>query len=105
MQITLFEQGITQEERILQALQRGEKLTALDMLHRFGSYQAAARIFYLRQKGHPIQSKFIKTPTGKSIVQYFLQRNSQSGATSQRPDARQRTAPETSEEMRGKTIA
>lgn len=76
MQTTLdFHTGTrTQEQRILEALQRGERLTALDMLTRFGSMQAATRIFYLKKDGWPIQSKRIKTNTGKFIAIYWLEK-------------------------------
>jgi hypothetical protein len=60
----------TQKANILKALRRGEKLTALDMLNRFGAMQAATRIFELRAQGHTITSRYIKTPSGKRIVEY-----------------------------------
>ena len=75
MQTTLFDTTQSQAQQILAALKRGEKLTRLDMLYRFGAMQAQTRIFELRKDGHNIQSKFIKTRSGKHIVEYSLIRS------------------------------
>lgn len=44
----------TQKEKILTALQNGDKISPLDALHRFGCLRLGARIFELRQSGHNI---------------------------------------------------
>jgi len=74
-----FQSVESQKGAILKALLQGEKLTALDCLHRFGSMQAATRIFELRQVGHPIASTFIRTRSGKRVVQYSLNHNTKNG--------------------------
>ena len=69
----------TQCKRILEALKRGERLTQLDILNRFGAMQAGTRIFELRQKGHPIQTRMVKTSTGKRVAEYSLVRRNERG--------------------------
>ena len=49
----------TQQERILDFLQSGEKLTRLISWSRLGVLEAPARISELRAKGHPIKTKMI----------------------------------------------
>jgi len=77
-QLTMdFEQQDTgdpgaQCKMILRALRRGEKLTPLDMLARFGVYRASGRIFDLRREGHPIKTVIVKVPSGKRVAQYSL---------------------------------
>ena len=73
-QLDFYTTTSTQEQRILEALRRGDRLTAMDMLVRFGSMQAATRIFYLKREGWPIQKKMITTPNGKRVAQYWLER-------------------------------
>ena len=63
----------SQEKKILAALQRGEKLTSLDLLYRFGSYQGPARIFYLKREGWPIKTEMVKLNNGKRVAQYSLE--------------------------------
>lgn len=40
--------------RILEALQRGERLTPLDAWHKYGTSRLAAHVFDLRKAGHGI---------------------------------------------------
>ena len=62
---------MTQEERILEYLQGGGTLTALDALNLFGCFRLASRISELR-KTHNIQSGTIETESGKHIKKYWL---------------------------------
>jgi len=63
---------MTQAQRILKALQRGAKLTPLDILRRFGCYRASARIADLRAQGHKIKTERHKTRTGAVVARYTL---------------------------------
>lgn len=74
MQTDLFTTE-SQCEMILKALKRGEKLTPLDMLKRFDCLRSSGRIHDLRNQGYDIDTKIIKTPTGKRVAQYSLKRN------------------------------
>lgn len=49
----------SQEERILEALENGEKLTPMDALRRWGCFRLGARIFGLKSRGHNIETKMI----------------------------------------------
>lgn len=62
----------SQNEAILKALKEHEKLTPLEMLNRFGTLRASARIWDLRNQGHPIKSQMVKVGE-KRVAQYFLE--------------------------------
>lgn len=66
------ESSNAQAAMILRALKRGEKLTPLDMLDRFGVLRASGRIYDLKEAGYNIEKEMIKTPSGKRVAQYFL---------------------------------
>ncbi len=62
---------------ILQALQSGRRLTALEALTQFGCLNLKGRIFDLRLQGHAIQKKMerIESPNnrrGKFVARYFI---------------------------------
>lgn len=48
--------------QILKALQRGETITPQDALQRWGVFRLAVIIHNLRQAGHSIQTRIIRTP-------------------------------------------
>tara|TARA_R100000152_G_C6778887_1_gene209972 strand:+ start:1237 stop:1440 length:204 start_codon:yes stop_codon:yes gene_type:complete len=62
---------MTQNEMILVALKNGEKVTPLSALQHFGCFRLSARIWDLRNEGHPISKKTISTPQGKTIAEYY----------------------------------
>lgn len=68
----LHKKNESQEKQILEALKRGERFTTLEMIYRFGSMQAPARIFYLREKGYNIRTDMVKR-NGKRVAQYSLE--------------------------------
>ena len=74
MQMTIFDHLESQEKRILTALQKGEQLTQLEMLYRFGAGQSGTRIFNLRRQGHNIASKMV-TRNGKRVALYYMPKN------------------------------
>ena len=63
---------MNQTDQILEALQRGQVLTPLDALDRFGCFRLAARIADLRLQGHVIQSERRDLPNGKHIAAYWM---------------------------------
>lgn len=52
---------MTHNELILAALKKGERLTPLTILRRFGCLRASARIYDLRRAGHPVET--LRTPS------------------------------------------
>lgn len=50
---------MTQQDRILDFLNSGQKLTRLNAWSRLGILECPARISELRAQGHPIQTKMI----------------------------------------------
>ena len=55
---------------ILVALKNGERVTPLSALEKFGCFRLSARIWDLRDQGHPIITKHITTPQGKVVAEY-----------------------------------
>ncbi len=49
----------SQEEQVEDALLRGESITPLDALHRFGAFRLSAIIFNLRKNGYNISTKMV----------------------------------------------
>lgn len=58
------------KDAILQALQRGEKLTPLDALRRFGCMTLSQRVSEWRREGKPIADKFVE---GQNYKVYWWQ--------------------------------
>ena len=65
---------MSQKSDILAALKRGETLTAMDALTRFGCFRLAARICELRQDGWNIASDDLTLLKGKIVATYRLPR-------------------------------
>jgi hypothetical protein len=63
---------MSQSDQILTALKRGVRLTPLDALTEFNCMRLASRISALRQKGEPIQDRWIQTPSGKRVKEYWI---------------------------------
>ncbi len=63
---------MSQSDQILTALKRGVRLTPLDALTEFNCMRLASRISALRQKGEPVQDRWIKTPSGKRVKEYWI---------------------------------
>ena len=61
---------LTQVEMIAQAFDRGEKLTVLTALQRYGIYALSQRCGELYKQGYPLHTESVKTPTGKWIAEY-----------------------------------
>ena len=65
---------MSQKSDILAALKRGETLTAMDALTRFGCFRLAARICELRQEGWNIVPDDLALPNGKTVAAYRMPR-------------------------------
>jgi len=75
-QLTLEQESvITQNQMILQALQRGRRLTPLHMLNEFGSLRASARIYDLRRMGHAVQMRMVQVKGRKRVAEYYIENN------------------------------
>ena len=64
----------SQFKMILDALKRGEKITPLEALYRFGCFKLAARIFEMKSAGYDIKTKIV-TDGKKHFAQYYLNQN------------------------------
>lgn len=63
----------SQTARIKAALLKGEKLTPIDALRRFGCFRLGARIWELRNEhGMDIRTEQFRTESGKIVAAYSL---------------------------------
>ena len=62
---------MTQLETLVAAFDRGERLTVAESLAKYGIYALSQRCGELWRGGYPVQSRIIKTPTGKHVSEYF----------------------------------
>lgn len=67
----LPEEG-TQCRLLLSAFKRGEYLTVMDALTKYGVYALSQRAGELRRMGWPIQSEMRTLPNGKRIAVYSM---------------------------------
>jgi hypothetical protein len=58
-------------ERILNYLQKGNSITAIEALEEFGCFRLSARIWELREAGHEIESVTLKSGN-KKFASYKL---------------------------------
>ena len=63
----------SQNAMILAELKRGRSLTPIDALKRFGCFRLGARIFDLKQDGHPITTTMVEE-RGKRFARYSMPR-------------------------------
>ena len=64
--------GQTQLWALLEAFRRGEKLTVLTALERYQVMALSQRCTELRALGWDINSRMVKVPSGKHVVEYSL---------------------------------
>jgi len=64
----------TQNKKILRHLSSGKKLTAYGALNLFSCFRLASRIYDLRFDGNDIRSNRIKTPSGSSVAEYYMEK-------------------------------
>jgi len=72
----------TQEELVENSLLRGESITPLEALHRFGAFRLSAIIFNLRKKGYNISTKMVGNNTKFAL--YKLESSDQKEIDSQK---------------------
>lgn len=60
-----------QMDEILKAFQRGESLTPLEALDRFGCFRLAAQVFSLKKLGYDIQTEIVQQ-NEKHFARYWL---------------------------------
>lgn len=61
-----------QRDVILAALQQGYSITPIEALTMCGCMRLGARIWELKRLGYNIETKIIKTATGKRVASYRL---------------------------------
>jgi hypothetical protein len=64
---------MTQAEKILEHLRRGETITPLEALRKYGCLRLGARVWDLKQKGVNIDTRLIETESGAHVAEYSLQ--------------------------------
>lgn len=74
---------MTQADRILQALQRGDRLTPMDALDRFGCFRLAARIDDLKKQNHDIRSELVRRGDA-TVAEYSMVPTGELFATARR---------------------
>lgn len=62
----------SQASKILDHMLRGHTITGLEALTLFNCFRLPARIADIREKGFAVQSKFITSPGGKRVKQYWI---------------------------------
>jgi hypothetical protein len=64
----------SQRNMILEALQAGEHLTAIDALSRFGCFRLGARIWEIRNElGIDVKMKLVETTGGAHVAEYWIE--------------------------------
>ena len=63
---------MSQNKQIADYLNKGNKLTPIDALNKFGCFRLAARIADLRNEGMNIVTNTIKLENKKQIAQYSV---------------------------------
>lgn len=61
----------SQDQRILDYLLSGGKLTPIDALRKFGCFRLSARIYKIRKK-HRVLSELVKVKSGKVVSEYSI---------------------------------
>ena len=62
----------SQEIRIENALVRGDKITPIDALQKYGTFRLSAVIFNLRKKGYNIKTTMVGNSHGKKYAEYKI---------------------------------
>lgn len=63
--------SLSQNKQILAYLEDGNTITSLEALNLFGCMRLASRISDLAQY-HPIKKRWVITPSGKRVMQYYM---------------------------------
>jgi hypothetical protein len=65
-------ESATQCNKIAAWLSGGHTITSLEALKRFNCMRLASRICDLRDRGYAINTRKVKTPTGKWVTEYYM---------------------------------
>ena len=66
----------SQNKLIKNYLENGNSITGLDALNKFGCMCLPRRICDIKETGFPVESQWIKTPSGKRIKEYWMSNDS-----------------------------
>lgn len=59
-----------QVDILMDAFDRGEELTVLEAISRYGIYALSQRCGELHREGYPVESEMIDLPNGKRVALY-----------------------------------
>jgi hypothetical protein len=62
----------TQNAKIIDYMEKGNKITQIEALNLFGCFRLASRIHDIRSMGYNVKAEKVTTHTGKKICQYSL---------------------------------
>lgn len=65
----------SQTGRLLRAFRKGRHITPLVGLREFGTLRLGARVWDLKQAGHPIQKRMVEVNPGVRVAEYWLPRS------------------------------
>ena len=63
----------THKAKLLAHLMKGQTITALQALYLYQCLSCSQRLGDLKRAGIPVKSRFITTPTGKRVKEYWLE--------------------------------
>jgi len=67
------ESSQSQNARIYEWMMAGHRISPILALHKFGSFRLGARISDIKEKYNvTIESRFITTPNGKRVKEYWI---------------------------------
>ena len=64
---------MNQKEQILYYMKRGNSITPIDALNKYGCFRLSAVIYDLKKEGYNIQTTMVNNPNGKKFAKYTLQ--------------------------------
>jgi len=68
---------LSQNQRILEYLRKGNRITGLDALRLFDCIRMARVAGDLRGAGEDVRSRWIEVPSGKRVKQYWIPQTDQ----------------------------
>ena len=78
----------SQNQRILEYLRSGQRITGLDALLLFGCIRMARVAGDLKADGEDVRDRWIKTPSGKRVKEYWIPLSDQDTLFGQPPRGR-----------------
>lgn len=62
----------TQKAAVLEDLQAGRRVTALDALQRHGVFRLSSIVHRLRKEGHDVKTELVQAPSGAVHAVYYM---------------------------------